>query len=86
MQIDYIPIYVGEKIPTEEKWFHSEGEIPKGATNTEHFRDKMIEAALESDYLRHCDAVIIIEDGKVIGIEKREPQLKVIKLENIKII
>lgn len=72
MQIDYIPIYVGEMLPTKEMWFHSKGRIPARTTNKDHFRGKMIEAALESDYLRHCDAVIVIEDGKVVGIEKRE--------------
>ena len=71
MQIDYIPIYKGEMIPTKDMWFHSKGEVPKGITNTENFKKRMIEEALNSNYLMGCDCVIIVEQGKVIGIEKR---------------
>lgn len=68
MKIDYIPIYKGEKLPTKEEWFHSEGKLPPRIANKEHFRNRMIEEALHSDYLRDCDLVIIVENGQVIEI------------------
>lgn len=71
MQLDYIPFYKGEMLPKKDMWFHTKGELPKGITNKEDFKNRMIECALHSDYLRGCDCVIIVEEGKVIGIEKR---------------
>lgn len=71
MRLDYIPIYKGEMLPTKDMWFHTKGELPKGITNKEKFKNRMIESALHSDYLMGCDCVIIVEEGKVIGIEVR---------------
>lgn len=48
-------------LPTKEMWFHSKGEIPKRAINTENFKNRMIEETLKSNYLRSCDGVIIVE-------------------------
>lgn len=71
MKIDYIPIYKDEMLPTKDMWFHSEGKLPTGIVNKEDFRNSMIEAAVHSDYLINCDCVIIVEEGKVIGIYNR---------------
>lgn len=71
MQLDYIPIHKGEMLPTKDMGFHTRGELPKGITNKEDFKKRMIEEALHSNYLRGCDCVIIMEEGQVIGIEVR---------------
>ena len=71
MILDYMPIYKGEMLPTKDMWFHTKGNIPTGSTNMDDFKNRMIEAALHSDYLQGCDCVIVVEKGQVIDIIRR---------------
>lgn len=72
MKLDYIPIYKNKIYPTKEMLFHSEGIVPKGITNIDTFRNAMIDSAIRSKYLSNCDCVIVLEEGKVIEIIKKE--------------
>lgn len=71
MKLDYIPIHKGEMLPTKDMWFHSKGIIPKGATNVEDFKNKMINEAIHSNYLADANCVIVVEEGQVIDIIQR---------------